>query len=74
MKTFVKPLEELSGFSDIRKTIQKEKGLISVTGCMDAQKPHMIYALGQEKRNRVIVTFNEQRAKELYEELTNLDA
>uniref|UniRef100_UPI004055B0C8 transcription-repair coupling factor n=1 Tax=Agathobacter sp. TaxID=2021311 RepID=UPI004055B0C8 len=73
MKTFVKPLEELSGFSDMLASIEKETGLISVTGCMDAQKPHMMYALGREKRNRVIVTFHEQRAKELYEEFLFFD-
>ena len=49
------------------------EGLVSVTGCMDAQKPHMMYALGIEKKKRIIVTFQEQKAKELYEEILFFD-
>lgn len=73
MRAFIKPLESLNGFSNILTTMKREKGLIAVTGCMDAQKPHMIYALGQEKKNRVIITFHEQRAKELYEDYLFFD-
>ena len=67
MKTFVEPLRELTGFAEMTDTAEKQKGLISITGCIDAQKPHMIYAFGEKKRNKVIVTFNEIKAKELYE-------
>ena len=73
MKAFVKPLEEWNCFSDIVTINKREQGLISVTGCIDAQKPHMIYALGQVKKNRIIVTFHEQRAKELFEEYLFFD-
>jgi len=73
VRTFVEPLENLSGFSDMLKTAEKEPGLYSVTGCIDAQKPHMIYSAMAEKKNKIIVTFHEQRAKELYEEYTFFD-
>ena len=73
MKAFVRPLEEWNCFSDIVTINKREKGLISVTGCIDAQKPHMIYALGQVKKNRIIVTFHEQRAKELFGEYLFFD-
>ena len=61
MKTFLRPLQELSGYEDIKRAMDTE-GLVSVTGCMDAQKPHMMYALGTEKKKRIIVTFQEQKA------------
>lgn len=72
MKTFLRPLQELSGYEDIKRAMDTE-GLVSVTGCMDAQKPHMMYALGTEKKKRIIVTFQEQKAKELYEEMLFFD-
>ena len=73
MKTFVEPLRELTGFAEMTDTAEKQKGLISITGCIDAQKPHMIYAFGEKKRNKVIVTFNEIKAKELYEDYRFFD-
>jgi len=73
VRTFVEPLENLSGFADMLKTAQKVKGLYSITGCIDAQKPHMMYACNNGRRNSIIVTFNEQKAKELYEEYRFFD-
>ena len=67
MRAFVEPLQELSGYEDMLRAM-KQPGLVSVTGCIDAQKPHMIYGFGNGRKNRIIVTFHEQKAKELYEE------
>lgn len=74
MKTFVEPLKDLGGFQDLLKRAEKEKGLYSVTGCIDAQKPHMMYACSDGKKNNIIVTFHEQKAKELYEDYRFFDA
>lgn len=73
MKTFLEPLENLSGFSDMIKSARKEKGLYSITGCIDAQKPHMMYACNGGMKNHIIVTFHEQKAKELYEDYRFFD-
>lgn len=73
MKAFLSPLQEMSGFSDMMRTLEREIGLVSVTGCIDAQKPHMIYACSNDRPNKVIVTFHEQKAKELLEEYSFFD-
>lgn len=73
MKTFVEPLQNLSGFSEMVKSATKVKGLYSVTGCIDAQKAHMMYSFNDGTCNKVIVTFSEQRAKELYEDYRFFD-
>ncbi len=73
MNTFVEPLENLSGFSEMIKIAEKNQGLCSVTGCIDAQKPHMIYSAFAGRKNKIIVTFHEQKAKELYEEYLFFD-
>ena len=74
MRTFLEPLKGLSGFADMMKSVQKEKGLYSVTGCIDAQKPHMMYSCNNDKKHSIIVTFHEQKAKELYEDYRFFDA
>ena len=72
MRAFVEPLEELSGFEEMTHNMQQD-GLISITGCIDAQKPHMIYGVGNGRKNKIIVTFHEQKAKELYEDYRFFD-
>lgn len=72
MKSFLTPLLELGSFEDMEKAIRK-KGLVTIAGCIDAQKPHMIYALSGKKNKRILVTFHEQRAKELYEDYRFFD-
>ena len=73
MKAFTEPLLSLAGFEEMTKTAEKSSGLISVTGCIDAQKSQMIYAFGGHRKNKLIVTFGEQKAKELYDEYSFFD-
>lgn len=73
MRAFTEPLEQLSGYEDMVRAIGRGPGLLSLTGCIDAQKPHMIYTLGSGTKNRIIVTFQEQKAKELYEDYRFFD-
>ena len=74
MKSFTAPLQELQGFLETKKALEKAAGPIQLSGCIDAVKPHMIHSfdvihsIDGGKRNRIIVTFHEQKAKELYGE------
>ena len=65
MKAFTEPLKELGEFLDIQSTLKKKS--VQVAGCIDAQKAHFIYAAGQEYKRKLIVTYSELRAKEIYE-------
>ena len=62
MKAFIEPLQELSGYEDMTKAAM-QPGLVTISGCIDAQKPHMIYTLGRTRSRRLIVTFHEQKAE-----------
>lgn len=73
MEAFVKPLRELGGYEDMVRATQKA-GLVTVSGCIDAQKPHFIYALAGGRKKRIVVTFQEQKAKELYEDYRFFDS
>ena len=65
MDAFVSPLHELGSFEELERASAKEGTVLSATGCMDAQKPHMMYGWNNGRGMRVIVTFNEQKAREL---------
>ena len=65
MRAFTEPLKELGGFLEMQAALKK--GSVQVTGCIDAQKSHFIYAAGEPFRKKLIVTYSELRAKEIYE-------
>lgn len=78
MNSLVKPLIQMNEFNDIKTALNKEGGLVLVSGCIDSQKTHFMYALSEvenetdkpDKRfkNKIIIAGNELKAKELYED------
>ena len=68
MKTFTEPLKELKEFNEIRENIIKRTLPVQITGCIDSQKCHLIYGLSEGFKFKVIVTYNELKAKEIYED------
>ena len=46
---FVKPLLELAEVGEIRERMQKGKGVLARSGCLDAQKAHILYGLTFDK-------------------------
>ncbi len=68
MNTFTAPLKELKEFNDIREGITRKALPIQITGCIDSQKCHLIHGLGEGFKYKVIVTYNDLKAKEIYED------
>ena len=68
MRALLAPLQELGEFDEIKKMLKKEQTAIAISGCVDSQKMHMIYGLGDGFLHKIIVTFHDLRAKELYED------
>lgn len=68
MRALLAPLEELGEYEEIKKMLVKEQASVALSGCVDSQKLHMIYGLSEGFRYKVIVTFSDLRAKELYED------
>ena len=68
MRALLAPLEELGEFDEMKKMLGKQGTALAVSGCVDSQKVHMMYGLGTDFRNRIIVTFSDTRAKEIYED------
>lgn len=68
MQALLAPLLELAEYQSIREQLLKGSTPVSLTGCVDSQKLHMIYGLGENFRIKVIVTYNDLKAREIYEE------
>ncbi|MBE5965506.1 MAG: transcription-repair coupling factor [Lachnospiraceae bacterium] len=68
MNTFVAPLKELKEYNDIRENIIRKTLPVQVTGCIDSQKCHLSYSLGEDFLYKVIVTYSDIKAKEIYED------
>ena len=68
MRAITTPLHELEEFEQINKYLEKPFACAEVTGCVDSQKLHFIDSLGADFKYRIIVTYSDLRAKEIYED------
>ena len=73
MQALLAPLRELAEFEEIQKLIRKKDGdtqspAAALTGCVESQKLHMVYGLSDGFKYKIIVTYSDVRAREIYEE------
>ncbi len=68
MRTFTAPLYELGEFEEITKLLSKPQAAVSLIGCVDSQKLHMVYGLSEGFKYKIIVTYNDVRAKAIFED------
>ena len=68
MQALLQPLKELAEFDEIKSSIRNKNEIVSISGCVDSQKLHMVYGLSEGLKYKVIVTYSDLRAKEIYEE------
>lgn len=70
MKALIEPLLELDGYQKIIQAIQKGQTPVMTTGVIDVQQTHMMYGLMEHlKRPAILITHNETRAREIYEDM-----
>ena len=68
MKSLTYPLKQLESLSKAIEKLNKETGVQLLSGCIDSQKTHLAYAIGEGFGKRLIVTYSEIKAKEIFEE------
>lgn len=68
MRALLAPLEELAEYEEMKQALVKEKAAVSLSGCVDSEKLHIIYGLGDGFRYKIIATYSDIKAKELYED------
>ncbi len=73
MQTLNYPLAELADF-DLCKSELKKSGIVEIEGCADPQKLHMLWGLGDGFSYKIIATYDEKKAAEIYEDYRFYDA
>ncbi|MDO4966177.1 MAG: transcription-repair coupling factor [Lachnospiraceae bacterium] len=72
MNALTTPLTELESISQTLKEL-KSSGIVEINGFSDAAKLHTAHTLSDGFTHKIIVTFSEQRAKEICEEYAFYD-
>lgn len=67
-KVFANPLTELIEYAELVRDIEKGKGPVQVSGCMDSQKVHLMQEVAEGKPWKLVVTYDDSRAKEIYDD------
>ncbi len=73
MNALLSPLSELADYEEILKNRKKELGIMQITGCVNSQKTHFMYALGDGMKHRLAVFSSDEKAKQAYEEYRFLE-
>lgn len=68
MNAFYEPLKELNEFVEAKNSLSRGVTPIQITGCIDSQKCHFSSALSFEYPFKIIITHDDLKAKELYED------
>ena len=67
---FANPLTELAEYGDMKRDLMKGKGPVQICGVTDSQKVHVMYQVSEEKAWRLVVTHDDTRARELYDDFS----
>lgn len=68
MELLLAPLREMGVYKEILEIMKKPDRAVSLSGCVEAQKMHMIYGLSDGFMYKIIVTYSDFKAKELYQD------
>ncbi len=67
-KVFANPLEELIEYADLNQDVLRGKGPVQVSGCMESQKVHLMEETAGEMPWKLVVTYDDARAREIYDD------
>lgn len=76
MRIFQSPMESMKEYEDIvqaMSSVRRKNKLIQVNGCVDSGQAHFISTFTEGVKNKVIVTYNEQKAREILENYRTFD-
>lgn len=74
LNMFVDPLKNLASYKKLLEDIEKRRNPISTYGIIDQNIGHISYALNQHLgRQILILTYDERKAKKIYEDIKNFD-
>ena len=65
---FANPLTELAEFEELQQSLKKKQGPVQVSGCLDSQKVHLMQETMADRPWKLVVTYDDARAKEIYDD------
>ncbi|MCR5595248.1 MAG: transcription-repair coupling factor [Lachnospiraceae bacterium] len=68
MRALLAPVREMEQYDKMQTTLARHAGALAVTGCSESQKLNMVYAFGEGYRSRLIITYSDQRCRDMYED------
>lgn len=68
MNSLLAPLKEWADYDEVNRKISKG-GRVTLTGCIDSQKVHMLEGLLGDYRCKVIATYSDARVREIVEDM-----
>ncbi|MCI6887223.1 MAG: transcription-repair coupling factor [Lachnospiraceae bacterium] len=67
-RVFANPLTELVEYEELNQSLEKRRGPVQVSGCLDSQKVHLMQEIRNEIPWKLVVTYDDSRAKEIYDD------
>ena len=67
-EVFANPLVDLAEYTDMKQDMDKGKGPVQVSGVTDSQKIHVMHELSKDHPWRLVVTYDDTRAKEIFDD------
>ena len=72
--SFQNPLPELKEYEDAKEDLCKGRGPVSVSGGTDSQKVHQMAEMGREFPFKLVVTYSDARARDIYDDYRTFDS
>ena len=69
-EVFANPLAELAEYTDMKQDLDKGKGPVQISGVTDSQKVHVMHELSKDNPWRLVVTYDDTRAKEIFDDFS----
>ncbi len=73
MNSFLIPFKDMPNIEEIRDGLAKGTNTYEIVGALDNFKPHLIYGVGHDVPVKLIITYDENRAKNLMESYAFFD-
>ena len=69
-EVFANPLVDLAEYTDMKQDLDQGKGPVQISGVTDSQKVHMMHELSKDNPWRLVVTYDDTRAKEIFDDFS----
>ena len=69
-EVFANPLVDLAEYTDMKQDLDQGKGPVQISGVTDSQKVHVMNELSKDNPWRLVVTYDDTLAKEIFDDFS----